>query len=106
MTKEQVKELEKIQAEMGKYDKAIRVFDINKHHFTDVNSKKRAIEKTKQPFGFILECFKHKDENHVLLQAKGFFGGESVEVDAEFVDMCLEYFRKKKAECEKRFEEL
>lgn len=106
MTKEQVKELEKIQVEMEKYDKAIRVFDINKHIFAGRTGKERAIEESKKPFGFILECFKHEHTNKVRLQPKGFFGGESVEVDAEFVEMCLEYFRKKKAECEKRFEEL
>ena len=106
MTKEQVEELKKIQEEIEKYDKAIRVFDINKHKFLSECDKKEAIEKTKNPFGFLLECFNRNGENQVRLNPKGFFGGESVEVEAEFVDMCLEYFIKKRAECDKRFEAL
>lgn len=97
MTYEQEKELNRIKEEMEVYDKAISVFDINKHNFLSSFDKEKAKEKVKKcRFGYFLECLKKDNKNHVRLNVKGFFGGETVEVDSEFVDMCLEYFKKKR----------
>ena len=106
MTKEKMEKAGKIQNEIEKYERAINVFDINKHMFSINSDKVKAIENSKKPFGFILRCFKNENKNKVQLSPKGFFGGDSIEVDSEFVEMCLEYFKNKKAECEKRFQEL
>lgn len=97
MTYEQEKELNRIKREMEVYDKAISVFDINKHRFSSNSDKDKAKENIKKHrFGYFLECFKKNDKNHMRLNPKGFFGGDSVEVDSEFVDMCLGYFKKKR----------
>lgn len=97
MTYEQEKELNRIKEEMEIYDKAISVFDINKHNFLSNSDKENAKENIKNHrFGYFLECFKKNDKNHVRLNSKGFFGGQTIEVDNEFVDMCLEYFKKKR----------
>lgn len=97
MTQEQERELNRIKEEMEIYDKAISVFDINKHGFLSSSDKEKAKENIKKyRFGYFIECFKNNNRNHIKLNAKGFFGGESIEVDSEFVNMCLEYFKKKR----------
>ena len=107
MTYEQEKELNRIKNEMKIYDTAISIFDINKHVFPSKNDRETALENIKKKkFGYFLECFKKNDKNHVRLDPKGFFGGESVEVDSEFVDMCLEYFKKKRKVLDEEYEKL
>lgn len=97
MTYEQEKELNRIKEEMEIYDKAISAFDINKHNFLSRSDKEKAKENVKKlRFPYYLNCLKKDNKNHVRLNVKGFFGGETVEVDNEFVDMCLEYFKMKR----------
>lgn len=108
MTHEQVEELKKIQEEMELYDKGIRVFDID--HFilpSYVHGiREEWISEIKKPFRFVLRCFKNEGKNCVQLKPEGFQSTEMIPVDIEFVEMCLEYFKKKRAEVDKRFEEL
>lgn len=107
MTKEQVEKLEEIKKDMEIYDKAISVFDINKHGFLSKSDREKAQETIKKNrFAYLLECMRIKDSNHVRLNTKGFFGGQTVEVDQEFVDMCLSYFKNKREKLEKEFEAL
>lgn len=97
MTYEQEKELNRIKKEMEMYDKAISVFDINERNFLSNSDKDRATKNVKKyRFGYFLDCLKKDDKNHIRLNPKGFFGGETIEVDDEFVNMCLEYFKKKR----------
>lgn len=104
MTYEQEKELKRIRREMEVYDKAIFVFDINKHGFLSKSDREKAKETVKTcRFGYFLECLKKDNKNHVGLNAKGFFGGQTIEVDSEFVDMCLEYFKKKRKALDDEF---
>lgn len=106
MTKEQVEKLEEIKKDMEIYDRAISVFDINKH-FTSILDRYEAKAKAnKFRFGYFLECLRKGNKNCVRLNVKGYFGGQSIEVDQEFVDMCLSYFKKKREELEKEFEAL
>lgn len=97
MTYEQEKELSRIKKEMEIYDIAISAFNINERNFLSNSDKNKAMENVrKYRFGYFLDCLKKDDKNHVRLNPKGFFGGTTIEVDDEFVDMCLEYFRKKR----------
>lgn len=107
MTYEQEEKLKRIREEMNIYDKAISVFDINKHGFSSKSDREKAQETIKKKkFAYLLECMKINNKNHVRLNAKGFFGGQTVEVDQEFVDMCLEYFKKKRKELDAAYEAL
>lgn len=107
MTYEQEKELERIKREMEVYDNAISVFDINRHVFSDRSDREKALENAKKfRFGYLLECFKKDNKNHVRLNAIGFFGGQTIAVDSEFVDMCLDYFKKKRMALEDEFKAL
>ena len=104
MTYEQEEELKRIRREMEVYDKAISVFDINKHGFLSKSDREKAQETVKTcRFGYFLECLKKDNKNHVRLNTKGFFGGQTIEVDSEFVDMCLEYFKKKRKALDDKF---
>ena len=104
MTYEQEEELKRIRKEMEIYDKAISVFDINKYGFLSKSDREKAQETIKKNrFSYFLECLKKDDKNHVRLNAKGFFGGQSIEVDNEFVEMCLEYFKKKRKALDDEF---
>lgn len=107
MTHEKEMKLEQIKKEREVYEKAISVFDINRHFFLCMEDRKKANENIKKNrFGFFLDCLKIGNENHVRLHAKGFFGGETVEVDSEFVEMCLEYFKRKKKELDEEYANL
>ena len=107
MTHEQEEKLKRIREEMNIYDKAISVFDINRHGFLSKSDREKAQETIKKNrFAYFLECMRIKDSNHVRLNTKGFFGGQTVEVDQEFVDMCLEYFKKKRKELDAAYEAL
>ena len=107
MTHEQEEKLKRIREEMIIYDKAISVFDINRHGFLSKSDREKAQETIKKNrFAYFLECMRIKDSNHVRLTPKGFFGGQTVEVDQEFVDMCLEYFKKKRKELDAAYEAL
>ena len=107
MTHEQEEKLKRIREEMNIYDKAISVFDINRHGFLSKSDREKAQETIKKNrFAYLLECMRIKDSNHVRLNTKGFFGGQTVEVDQEFVDMCLEYFKKKRKELDAAYEAL
>ena len=107
MTREKEEQLKRIRKEMDNYDKAISTFDINRHGFLSESDREKAQETIKKNrFAYILECMKIKDSNHVRLNTKGFFGGQTVEVDQEFVDMCLEYFKKKRKELDAVYEAL
>ena len=106
MTKEQVEKLEEIKKDMEIYDRAISVFDINKH-YTNIFERDKAKERANEfKFGYFLECLRKENKNHVRLNAKGYFGGQTIEVDQEFVDMCLSYFKNKREKLEKEFEAL
>lgn len=107
MTPEKEKELNRIRSEMEVYDRAIAVFDYKTYrwgHKTDKELADNSI-KTKR-FAFLLECFKKDEKPHVRLNVKGFFGGDTISVDQEFVDMCLEYFKKKRKELDEAYEKL
>ena len=107
MTNEQEEELKRIRREMEIYDKAISVFDINKHGFLSKSDREKAQETIKKSrFGYFLECLKKDDKNHVRLNTKGFFGGQTIEVDSEFVEMCLEHFKKKRDALEEEYKSL
>ena len=107
MTYEQEEELKRIRKEMEIYDKAISVFDINKHGFLSKSDRENAQETIKKNrFGYFLECLKKDNKNHVSLNPKGFFGGHTIEVDNEFVEMCLEYFKKKRDALEEEYKSL
>ena len=104
MTYEKEQELKRIRNEIEIYDKAISVFDINKHGFLSKSDREKAQETIKKSrCGYFLECLKKDDKNHVRLNTKGFFGGQTIEVDSEFVDMCLEYFKKKRKALDDEF---
>ena len=104
MTYEQEEELKRIRKEMEIYDKAISVFDINKHEFLSKSDREKAQEAIKKNrFAYFLECLKKDDKNHVRLNTKGFFGGQTIEVDNEFVEMCLEHFKKKRKALDDEF---
>lgn len=104
MTYEQEEELNRIRKEMEVYDKAISVFDINQHRFSSRTDREKAQENIKKNrFSYLLECLRINDKNHVRLNARGFFGGQTIEVDSEFVDMCLEYFKKKRKALDDEF---
>ena len=107
MTYEQEEELKRIRKEMEIYDKAISVFDINRHVFLSKSDKEKAQETVKNSrFGCLLECLKKDNKNHVRLNAKGFFGVQTIEVDNEFVEMCLEHFKKKRDVLEEEYKSL
>lgn len=107
MTHEQEEELKRIREKMDIYDKAISVFDINRHGFLSESDREKAQETIKKKrFAYLLECLKINDSNHVKLNTKGFFGGQTIEADQEFVDMCLEYFKKKRKELDAAYEAL
>ena len=104
MTHEQEKELKRIRSEMEVYDKAISVFHINKHGFLSKFDREKAQETIKKNrFAYFLECLKKNDKNHVRLNTKGFFGGQTIEVDSEFVEMCLEHFKAKRKALDDEF---
>ena len=104
MIYEQEEELKRIRKEMEIYDKAISVFDINQHRFSSRSDREKAQENIKKNrFGYLLECLKKDDKNQVRLNSRGFFGGQTIEVDSEFVDMCLEYFKKKRKALDDEF---
>lgn len=97
MTQEQERELNRIKEEMEIYDKAISAFDINKHRFLSSSDKEKAKENIKKlRFPYYLDCLKKNNKNNLCLNTKGFFGGQTIEVDNEFVNICLEYFKKKR----------
>ena len=80
---------------------------INRHRFLSKADREKAQETIKKNrFAYFLECMRIKDSNHVRLNTKGFFGGQTVEVDQEFVDMCLEYFKKKRKELDAAYKAL
>ena len=107
MTYKQEEELKRIREEMAIYDKAISVFDINRHGFLSKSDREKAQETVKtNRFAYFLECLKKDNKNHVRLNVKGFFGGQTIEVDQDFVDMCLEYFKKKRKELDTAYEVL
>lgn len=107
MTKEQVEKLEEIKKDMEIYDKAISVFDIKKHGFLSKSDREKTQEIIKKKrFAYLLECLRKDNQNHVRLNVKGYFGGQTIEVDQEFVDMCLSYFKNKREKLEKEFEAL
>ena len=107
MTHEQEEKLKRIRGEMDNYDKAISTFDINRCGFLSKADREKAQETIKRNrFAYLLECLTIKGANHVRLNIKGFFGGQTIEVDQEFVDMCLEYFKKKRKELEIEYEKL
>ena len=59
MTKEQVEKLEEIKKDMEIYDKAISVFDINKHGFLSEWEREDAQETIKKKrFAYLLECLR------------------------------------------------
>lgn len=104
MTYEQEEELKRIRKEMEVYDKAISVFDLSQHRFSSRSDKENAQENVKKnKFGYLLECLKKDDKNHVRLNPIGFFGGQTIEVDSEFVDMCLKYFKEKRKSLDDEF---
>ena len=104
MTHEIEMKLEQLKKEREVYEKAISVFDINRHPFLSRTDREKAEENIKRNrFGYFLECLKKDNKNHVRLNAKGFFGGQTIEVDSEFVEMCLEYFKRKQKEVEEEY---
>lgn len=108
MTYEKVEELKKIQEEMEFYNDAIKVFDIDYYEQPSYQpgSRSELIHELRKPFRFILRCFKYEGRDCVELKPKGFGSSKALHVDMEFVEMCHEYFEKKLAEAQKRFEEL
>lgn len=96
MTCEQEEKLYDIKKRMEVYDEAIKIFSFNK----DFASK------VKERFSCYLECLKVGNKNAIKLYPKGYFGNTSIEVDQEFIDMCLEYFKKKRKELDDMYEQL
>lgn len=98
MTREQEKELYRIKAAMEKYDKAILTFGEMKQMVETTTAKEQRVN------GYMVKDMEFPC--YVKLDFLDFNNGRFVGVDREFIDMCLEYFTKKRKSLDDEYDAL
>lgn len=102
MTEKEIEKAMKIKEEIDELRKYVEFFIPENEEYVSRSDKEKALERIKSGAKLLFHGFDKK----VQINAPGFFGGRTIEVDMDFVNYCRKYFENKLEEKKKELEEM